>query len=72
VRFEVIRVVNIKNAAFWDVMPCSLVDGYQRFEGIFIFSNLKMETAGLVPMDQTTQCHIPEDQNCHIEYSVLS
>jgi hypothetical protein len=35
VRFEVITTVTVKNAVFWDVTPCSLVEVYRYFGRIF-------------------------------------
>jgi hypothetical protein len=30
-RFEILIVADIRNVVFWNVMSCSLVDGYQCF-----------------------------------------
>jgi hypothetical protein len=32
-RFQVLRAVNMKITAFWDVTPCSLVEMYCHFGG---------------------------------------
>jgi hypothetical protein len=49
VEFEVVTVVAMKNTAFWDVTPCSLVDVCQWLSKTFI------------SIYQTTQCHMLEN-----------
>jgi hypothetical protein len=34
-RFKVFTVVKVWIVVFWDVMPCSLVAGYQSFVGTY-------------------------------------
>jgi hypothetical protein len=35
VKFEILAAVITKSTVFWNVMPCSLVDVYRRFEGTY-------------------------------------
>jgi hypothetical protein len=36
-RFEVFMVVvSVKISVSWDMRPCSMIDGYQNFEGTFV------------------------------------
>jgi hypothetical protein len=60
---------------FWNVTPCSLIDKYHRFGGTCCLplqrkrmkNTLNMEASfpseTLVPIDQTTWNHTPEDRN---------
>jgi hypothetical protein len=57
---------------FWNIMPCSLIDVYQRFGEICFLHlnlNLKMEAAGdaeiLVNIYSNTRRNILEDTNLH-------
>lgn len=34
-RFQVIAAVSAKMSVFWDTKPCSLVDHYRRFRGVY-------------------------------------
>jgi hypothetical protein len=46
-KFEVLMAVNIKTAVFWDVMPCSLVDGYHVSEESAAFISFTLKTEAL-------------------------
>jgi hypothetical protein len=35
VRFQVRKVANMNMTAFWDIVPCSLVEVYRRFRGAY-------------------------------------
>jgi len=45
VRFEVLTVVNVKNAVLWGVMLCSLLEGHQCFGGTCCF-HLRVQDEG--------------------------
>jgi hypothetical protein len=61
--FEVFAGINIKIMVFFNVMPCNLVDSY-------CLCSLKMTIVGssevLVPVCESTWCHIPEDCNLNV------
>jgi hypothetical protein len=63
-------VVSIKITVFWDVMPSTLVDMYQRFYETYcpqLQGKPKMEAQSylekLAPKYQTTRRHIPKYYN---------
>jgi hypothetical protein len=55
---ELLAAVNNNITGFWGVFYCSLIDQYQ---------SKKMGEAGfsekLVPVCETTRCHIPKERN---------
>jgi hypothetical protein len=65
-RSEVLMAVNMLTVAFWVVMPCNLVDGYQHLRKMYCqhFQFLNSETAyspeALVATYKTTCCHNPQ------------
>jgi hypothetical protein len=70
VGFEVLMVESTKMAVFWVVVPCSLVEVYQRFRGPCCLSHqgdLMMEASRtpetLVNFYQTTRQYNPEDSH---------
>lgn len=78
-RFEVLRMVK---SVSWDVMPCSLLNGYQCYKRTCRLhlheksSTLETEAANslktLLPVYQIAQCHIPEDSNPQLNYGTVS
>jgi hypothetical protein len=73
VGFEVLTVVSMNMAVFWVVVPCSLVEVYQRFRGPVLIT-LMMKAARtsetLVNFYQTTQCYNPEDSHLHVLFNL--
>jgi hypothetical protein len=82
-KMEVVTVVTMKIAVFWDVTPCNSIDGYQCSVGTCClhlqghFSTLNTEAAGsskmLLLIYKSKGNHIPQDSNLqHTWYYVIS
>jgi hypothetical protein len=62
-RFQVLRAVSMKMAAFWVVAPFCLVEVYRRFrDAVSVITPVSSSTSETsVNVNQTTQCKDPED-----------
>jgi hypothetical protein len=62
VRFQILMVVNINIAVFWDVTPCGLVERHKHFVGTcYIQGILQMEGEG--SSETVAEHHIIESCN---------
>jgi hypothetical protein len=72
-------VMSMKMTAFWNMVPCSLVDVEQCFRGVYCLYHqgdesliaLMMEavcTSEMLLYSDTTQCYVPE--SCHLHMSI--
>jgi hypothetical protein len=73
VGFEVLTAVSTKTTVFWVVVPCSLVEVYQRYRGaadsiirVITLMMLAARTSEtLANFYQTTRCYNPEDSHLY-------
>jgi hypothetical protein len=68
--FKVQTVAYAKTTAFCSMTSCSFVDRYGRFGRTLLLQVIQLEAEGsfetLVPINQATRRHIPEDGNLNI------
>jgi hypothetical protein len=75
--YDVYIIRHMRFAAFWDIAPCSLVEGDRRFRGASIIRAMSALTIEAVRTSKTsvnlyeiTRCNIPE--GCHLERKLCS